>query len=672
MHVFISYLWFLIVIKSLCGLYYNNNSVFLNFGKHVEGDIVRFLFGSSITLKMFKRFLTFIVAIAVALGVVSAYPEGARSMELMMPMRDGVKLHTQIYFPRKADGKKFPAVIDRSPYGYGDLEWITDIFLPFGFVAIGQDMRGTEKSEGNFTMWIADANDSQDLGDWILKQDWSNGQVFTFGASADGIGSFQTPRNNPSWLAGQYVAWSPAKMYDILFPYGTYKQETAEEWLMGLTMPNPDVVYENIELVHENEMHSDFWNQIDIGPSVYANIRAPSGFWGGWYDLFQVGTLEAYNGYNTMSDPSVRFTSKITVDPLGHCLEGAQYFPQNAVEGRTGLVLGQLFETYGIHSVIRDRAVKNVTFYVMSSNDEAGLAAGQYWTSMTSWPTPNMVDYYLHADHSASRIPPVPSEDSSTAYVHDPTNPIPTLGGCNLPDDIGGSIPCGPWDQTPLDGRSDILQFQTEVFSDEVALTGPLMAHLFVSSSAVDTDFMVKIMDVYPTTAEGNPGPVRLIQDNAIRMRWRENTMTPVYMELGKVYEVEINVWNTSYVVAPGHALRFSVASSNFPRFSVNPNNGLLLADSKYPGRNISAKNTLHHSTRYPSHFSLPVVHKRTQLPKVEVLKDTLLAYPQITPEMMKAFDEGWQRSLSQAGEKRRQQRKIVMNSASHPKKNLP
>lgn len=92
------------------------------------------------------------------------------------------------------------------------MEWIPDIFLPFGYVAVGQDMRGTEKSHGNFTMWMSDSEDSEDLGNWIVNQEWSNGQVMSFGASADGFGSMQMPVNNPKWLTAQYIAWAPAKM----------------------------------------------------------------------------------------------------------------------------------------------------------------------------------------------------------------------------------------------------------------------------------------------------------------------------------------------------------------------------------------------------------------------------------------------------------------------------
>lgn len=150
-------------------------------------------------------------------------------------------------------------------------------------------MRGTEKSQGNFSMWQTDKFDSEDLGNWIALQEWSDGRVFSFGASADGIASLQMIVNNPAWLAAQYIMWAPAAMYDILFPHGTYKQETTEDWLFGLTMPNPDVVYDNIRTVYENEAHTNYWKGIETSPEKLANVRFPSAFAAGWYDLFIVG-----------------------------------------------------------------------------------------------------------------------------------------------------------------------------------------------------------------------------------------------------------------------------------------------------------------------------------------------------------------------------------------------
>ena len=366
---------------------------------------------------------------------------------------------------------------------------------------------------------------------------------------------------------------------------------------------------------------------MEVGPDTYKKVKYPNAFWGGWYDLFSIGTIQAFDGYNNLADESVRFTSKLTIDPLGHCLDFADYFTENAPYGRTAVIFAQMFETYGIRPVKRSR-IHNVTFYVMSSNDDAGKKAGQYWTSLEKFPTPVMTNYYLHADKTASLIPPT-TLDSASSYKYDPSDPAPTIGGNNLPDSIGGTIPCGPMDNSPVDLRSDVLSFQTGVFDKELPLTGPLLATLYVSSDAIDTDFTVKISDVYPT------GEARIIQDNAIRMRWREGTLEPVYMQKSKVYEVNMNLWNTSFIVAPGHALRFSISSSNYPRFSVNPNNGLLLKDPKYPGVNITANNVLYHSARYPSRVTLPVVTK-LQIPEVHVIKEVQEMYPMLTDEFLK------------------------------------
>ena len=185
-----------------------------------------------------------------------------------------------------------------------------------------------------------------------------------------------------------------------------------------------------------------------------------------------------------------------------------------------------------------------------------------------------------------------------------------------------------------MDKRGDVLKFQTPVLDKELPLTGTISATLYVSSDAIDTDFTVKISDVYPDN-----GPVRILQDNAFRMRWREKGVTPVYMKKGEVYEIKVDLWSTSYIVAPGHSLRISVSSSNWPRFSVNPNNGLLLADASYPGQNITATNTLWHSLRYTSKVTLPVV-SRFQIPNVHVIHEVQKAYPTITDDVIMKFSE--------------------------------
>jgi len=598
-----------------------------------------------LTMNSFLQLVVLAAVLCVALG-----HQWKRSQELMIPMRDGTELHTIVHLPRThidvKGGGKHPTVMDRSPYGYGDMEWITDLFVPFGFAGVGQDMRGTEKSQGNFTMFHQDANDSRDLGDWIVNQDWSDGRIFLMGASADGIESYQTPRSQPDWIKAQYVIWAPAQLYNVLFAGGTYKQKTTEDWLHGLTMPNPAVADACIQTAHENEAHTPFWREIELNNEYYSKITWPSAFYAGWWDIFLEGTLEGFHGFNAKSHPSVANTGKLIVDPCGHCIEAGAFFAPNTFEGRTALVAAQIFELFGIYTPPREEMglIKNITFYVMSSNDDAGTAAAQYWTSLEAFPEFTPTDYFLSGDGTASLEKPSATAATSTTYKHDPSNPIPTLGGANLPAEIGGSIPCGPHDQQSIDGRDDMVVFNVAAQDTELVLTGPMIAELFVSSDMIDTDFMVRVSDVYNDEA----GTVRLLQDNAQRMRWREQTQTPVYMTPNDVYKIEINLWNTSYILPPNHNLRIVVQSTNFPRFAVNNNNGILLADPAYPGPANIAQNTIYHSAQYPSKLVLPVVvGGKAALPEVNLVKEVQKKHPHLTKDLLGKFGKWIEKELS-------------------------
>jgi predicted acyl esterase len=553
-------------------------------------------------------------------------------MEDMIPMRDGVQLHTWVGMPRgwKKGDPTFPAVMDRSPYGYSDMEWFADIFVPFGFVGVSQDIRGTEKSMGNYTMWQGEENDSRDLGDWIVSQPWSNGEIYTIGASADGIASLQTYKSKPDWLKAQYVMVAPNDPYDILIPTGAFKQSTVVDWLNGLTygVDDPDGAQRSIQIVYENEGPTTFWDQVSEKDDFFATVNYPTAIYGGWWDLFLKGSLATWTGFNTLSTEDVRGTSKIFLDPCGHCTDAQEFFPGHTVEGRSLVFVMQLFELFGVRKFRRD-AIKQISFYVMSSNDDAGLAAGQYWTSMDAWPVPKMTDYFLISDGNGARTisttAPTAAEGdaaASTSYKVDPENPIYGNGGANLPPSVGGSISCGPLDQQNIDnaGRTDLLLFDVPINDGDLVLTGEMNANLFVSSDAIDTDFMVRIEDVYNNA----DGTVRLLQDNAVRMRWREGTTTPVYMDgADTVYNIQMELWNTSYIMPEGHTLRVSIQSSNNPRFSVNAQNGILLADPAYPGAAVTAINTIHHSAKYPSKLSLPIItDKEGMLPKVELIKE--------------------------------------------------
>jgi len=276
------------------------------------------------------------------------------------------------------------------------------------------------------------------------------------------------------------------------------------------------------------------------------------------------------------------------VDPLGHCQKGSKYFPKNTILGRVALPLFLAFDMVDGSSKVSEN-VSAITWYVMGSNDANAL--GQYWVSQDYWPEYKTLSYYLQGDGTLDTVPSTNGATSRT-YLYDPANPAPTMGGNNL------QLPCGPLDQTPVEARGDVMSYTSEPLTVPLALTGPLVVTLFVSSNCTDTDFTAKLTDVYPT------GESRIIQDGIVRMRWREYE-GPIPMIPGTVYEVTISLWNTSYIYSPGHSLRFSVSSSNYPRYSVNPNNGNRLIVNTTA---FIAQNTVYHSSMYPSRIDLPTV----------------------------------------------------------------
>lgn len=523
------------------------------------------------------------------------------SAEYMLPMRDGVQLHTFVDFPLVSEYQNLTAVMDRSPYGADALELIADIYLLFGFVGVRQDMRGTKQSQGNFSLWHTSANDSYDTMQWIGSQSWSSGKVFTVGASADGIAQFAAMIGEPQWLAGQFILVATATGRPTMFPGGAYRQALIEGWL-SKTVPTQSAAL--IDEVKSNEAPGQWWYPLN-DTNQYYKVKFPSVMWAGWYDIFLNGNLIGFDGYQKRADPAHRGLSHIVVDPLGHCQKSSKYFPDNLIAGR--VALGAFLSIDMMLGLPPAENAKAVTFYIMGADDDVLFNPGNYWTTLDDWPTFQPTAYYFQPDQSLSLSPPSDAI-ANTTYKFDPANPVPTIGGNNL------LLECGPLDQSPAENRSDVLVFTTAPLASAVAVTGPLIAHLYVSSDQIDTDFTVKLTDVY------GDGSSHLIQDGIIRMRWRNDAVSaqPQLMTPGTVYGVDVSLWNTSYVFPAGHRIRVAISSSNYPRFSANPNNGLALNQT---GPQNIALNTLYHSQQYPSHITLPVVDL-SQMPESHFLLD--------------------------------------------------
>ena len=370
--------------------------------------------------------------------------------DFMLPMRDGVKLHTIALSPLLSSKKKWPTVIDRSPYGAFNTELLADLYLLFDFAAVSQDMRGCCQSEGNFTVWHADEQDGLDTVAWILKQPWSDGTVYQIGASADGIAAFEMARGHPASLAGQFIIFATAEARRTFYPGGTYRKNLIEKWLEGTV---PKQAAEIIAHVKTEEGPSAWWDAVEIKGDQFKAIDWPTVHWAGWYDIFLHGHLYSYDGFQERSTSSGQHW--LVVDPCGHCQDASRYFPHNLIAGRSILpvLMGiQLFQHNLTTSHVPEH-VKHVTFYVMSTMDNT--QHGNYWTSLDNWPTATMTPWYLQGDGSLSPTLPTASTTAATtassSYSYDPTDPTPSNGGNNL------LMNCGPLDQTAIEQRDDII-----------------------------------------------------------------------------------------------------------------------------------------------------------------------------------------------------------------------
>jgi predicted acyl esterase len=340
----------------------------------------------------------------------------------------------------------------------------------------------------------------------------------------------------------------------------------------------------------------------------------------GWYDIFQEGNLAAWNGANKLSDPSVRGQSKLVVDPCGHCQAAADLFPHDLIFGRVLLPILMAFDMMSNESPTNKtwppvpEGAKPVTFYVMG--DDQNGAPGNFWTSVDDFPAPARTPYYLLAGGAgpgSGALAPQRAGAGAAAlsFSADPSDPVHTIGGNNL------LIPCGPLDQRPIEalGRQDVLIFTAPPLTEALAVVGLVTATLHFSTDVVDTDFVVKLVDVYPSPDPANPalaGESILVADGIARARWREFPATDEPQLLsgapGDVYTVHVSLWSTAYVFAPGHSVRVHVQPSNYPRFFPNDNTGTPMSKVSPSTPNVTAHTTLYANATLASAVVLPVV----------------------------------------------------------------
>lgn len=533
-------------------------------------------------------FIALLLATAVGSAAAQA-PRGAT--EEMTPMRDGVKLATSIYLP-KGEGP-FPVVLTRTPYGKdaGLSVLSTDRYLKAGYAYVVQDCRGRFRSEGEYKTFENDREDGFDTVEWIARQPWCNGNIGMSGASAMGITSLLAAIAQPEALKCCYVIVAPESFWtEATFIGGVFKEADTSGWLTS------QGVADQIPARRAALANPTAENEQDIALFRH-QIKIPIYHVGGWYDIFSVGTQGNFSFLHNQGADGARGRQKLLMGPFGHGgLQGDLKY-----DGGGGILsaLADEMKWFDYHLKGIDNGIADeppVKYYQMASARKKAFSPKNGWRTSDNWPIASRpTKFYLHGDRTLSTKEPAVS-DSSTTYEFDPKNPVPTVGGANL------TIPLGPMDQREIGDRPDYLRFETPVLEHDVTIAGRVYLDLIAATDGPDTDFMVKLVDVYPDGYEA------LILDQPLRTRYR-NGHTPDKVQMmtpGKPTRMTVELGGTANTFEAGHRIAVHVTSSNHPRFEVNPNTGEAPGKNDLPPR--TARNTIHHDAAHPTALVLPVV----------------------------------------------------------------
>ncbi|MHB8521158.1 MAG: CocE/NonD family hydrolase [Limisphaerales bacterium] len=529
---------------------------------------------------------------ALALVCAQAPASSTAKQTVMVPMRDGVKLGTDVYLP--AGNGSFPVVLLRSPYNKSIGVGLGADGVKRGFAVVIQDTRGRFASEGENLPFYADAWgshwDGQDTLEWLARQPWCNGRIGTFGGSALGITQLLMAGSGTTRLTCEHITVGAPSLYDhCVYPGGVFKKAMIEDWLRVSQFST-----NALRIWTSHPDYDDYWRERDISWR-YDKVNTPAVHIGGWFDIFTQGTIDAFVGYQTRGGPNARGKQKLVVGPWTHGVAqdkaGELTFPNAKHPPNHVDDSWRWFEhcLNGVNNGIE--AAPAVTYYVMGDVRDP-KAPGNVWRTANQWPpvptTPTR--FYFHLDRALSVLK-FPRADS-LAYDDDPRNPVPTVGGPQL------TLPAGPMDQRKLENRPDVLLFTSEPLTEPLEVTGRVRVQLWAASDAPDTDFFAKLCDVYPDGRSFN------VCEGQIRARFRDSFRREKPLKPGKVYPFVIDLWSTSIIFNRGHQLRVQVTSSSAPGYDPNPNTG---APFRSNDETRVAHNTIYLDGRHASGIVLPV-----------------------------------------------------------------
>jgi putative CocE/NonD family hydrolase len=572
--------------------------------------------------------------------------------DVMVPMRDGTPLATDVWRP--AGDTPSPVLLVRLPYGkdlmplyaYG-LAPNLFALVEAGYVVVYQDCRGTFRSGGEFTPMVNEASDGADTVAWLREQPWCDGAIGTFGASylgfvqwasvsaGSGLAAIAPAVTTTDYYTTPWYSEGGALSLHTILTWSTQMALAEERRALAAGTGDPQALLDLVGLVADPDpslaalpvrsqprvekqwpwwadilshaARDQFWQDLSVADR-FSEVTVPALNIGGWYDIFITSTVRTFSGLRARGgSPAAREGQRLIVGPWDH-LNATGVYPDR----QFGLLADALVADLTTdHRRFFDRWLRGQQDALAGTSPVRIFVMGlDQWRDEDDWPLPDTActDYFLDSSGRAntsggdgSLATTAPADGGSDVYLYDPLRPVPTLGGRVMSPSTANAA--GPVDQRLAEAREDVLCYTTPVLDRPVEVTGHISLVLYVSSSAVDTDFTGKLVDVFPD------GRAIFLTDGILRARYRSSLAAPEPLTPGEVCEVTLDLSVTSNVFLPGHRIRLEVSSSNFPRFDRNTNTGGVVTEEA--GADVQvAVNRIHHGPAWPSRLVLPVIDR--------------------------------------------------------------
>ena len=556
-------------------------------------------------------------------------------LDVAVPMRDGTRLRANVFRPLEG---RWPVLLTRLPYGK-DLPLGAAILDPVqavrrGYVVIVQDTRGRLASEGEWQPFINEAEDGVDTIAWAAELPYSDGHVGMYGTSYFGFTQWSSAVLGPPALKAMvpFLTWADP-LNGLAFRGGALELGLNAHW--GLQMGLDTLVRQFRDDPRAlNAAIVALCREIDqLGPSGYASLPlaefaplrrqpvlpaffdrvaqpneaeplerltiagkydqadAPSFNVGGWYDIFLADTIANFQAMRRLGRPT-----KLLIGPWAHTRHTNPIGELNFGFGSQISFINLQADFARLQLRWFDHWLKGVdTGMLAEAPIRLFVMGANIWRDEQEWPLARAREtpFFLHTGGELSTA--APDMESPDRYTYDPNNPVPTHGGALL---MAPEFLAGPLDQRSIEARADVLTYTTPPLGRDTEVTGPVRVRLWACSSAPDTDFVARLVDVYPDGRAYN------LTDGIIRARFREGSASGL-LEPGRPYPFEIDLWATSNVFKAGHRIRLQVCSSSFPRWDRNPNTGHELGQD---AELRVAEQTILHDAEHPSHVLLHVV----------------------------------------------------------------